>query len=91
MKFILDTEYSEEELEFVNRHNCEILSEIKLSKINFSENEAPHRMLKYYGTYVAEICDDESDALIWAVLAKKKGVYHFSSCFEDLEVIEQGL
>lgn len=41
MKFIFDTNYSEEELEFIKENNGVILSEIKLSKTNFSENENP--------------------------------------------------
>lgn len=32
MKFIFDTKYSETELEFLSRHNCKMISEIKLSK-----------------------------------------------------------
>ncbi len=44
MKFKLDAHYSEKELEFLEKHNCKILSEIKLSKTNFSEYEVPRRM-----------------------------------------------
>lgn len=91
MKFKLDTKYSEQEIEFVNRHNCEILSEIKLSKTKFLGNEIPRRMLIYCDTYVAEICDDESNELVWAILAKRKGRYYFSSCFDSLDSLEQYL
>ena len=63
MKFVLDTKYSEEELEFISKHNCEIISQIKLSKFNFLDNETPQRMIKYGGVYVAEICDYESNKL----------------------------
>lgn len=91
MKFILDTNYSEQELKFITEHSCEILAEIKLSKTNFSENEIPCRMLKYGGAYIAEIHDDESDKLIWAVLSKRKGIYHFGSYYDSLESLEQGL
>lgn len=91
MKFVLDTKYSEAELEFIKKHNCVIISEIKLSKFKFSENETPRRILKYGGTYVAEICDDESNELVWAVLSKWKGVYHFSNIYGTLDMLEQGL
>lgn len=91
MKFKLDVNYSEEELKFIKKHNCEILPEIKLTMANFAENEIPHRMLKYGGTYIAEIYDDESDNLIWAVLSKWKGNYHFSSYYDSLCSLEQGL
>ncbi|NBH73417.1 hypothetical protein D3Z51_15650 [Clostridiaceae bacterium] len=91
MKFVLDTKYSEKELEFMNRHHCEILPEIKLSKTNFSKYETPRRMLKYGGVYVAEIFDDESNRLVWAVLSKRKGIYHFSAFFDSLDMLEQSL
>lgn len=91
MKFELDINYSEEELKFITEHNCEILPEIKLAMANFSENEIPRRMLKYGSTYIAEIYDDESDNLIWAVLSKWKGNYHFSSYYDSLWLLEQGL
>ena len=91
MKVILDTKYAEMELKFLTRHNCEILSEIKLSKTDFSENKTPRRMFKYGNVYVAEIYDDESTDLVWAVLSKWKGTYHFSSYYEGLEVLENNL
>lgn len=91
MKFKLDTNYSEEELQFLAKHNCKILSEIKLSKINFSENEVPRRLFNYGGTYIAEIVDDETGNLVWAVLSKWKGIYHFSTYYDCLETLEQGL
>ena len=39
MKFVLDTNYSAEELNVLESLGCEVLSEIKLSKTNFSEYE----------------------------------------------------
>lgn len=33
MKIKLSTEYSEKELDFLRKHNCEILSEIKAAKL----------------------------------------------------------
>lgn len=91
MKFVLDTKYTEAELEFIEKYKCEIISEIKLSKFKFSENETPRRILKYGGVYVAEIYDDESNELVWAVLSKRKGVYHFSTIYNNLEMLVQGL
>ena len=91
MKFVLDTDYSAEELTFLESLGCEILSEIKLSKTKFSEYEIPRRMFRYGGTYIAEIIDDETEGLVWAVLSKWKGIYHFSACSDSLEDIIQGL
>lgn len=67
------------------------MSEIRLSKTNFSENEIPCRMFKYGSEYIAEIYDNESNEIVWGVLIKWKGVYSFSSYYEDLEVLEQSL
>ena len=67
MKFVLDTNYSAEELNVLESLGCEVLSEIKLSKTNFSEYEIPRRMFQYCGTYIAEIMDDETEGLVWAV------------------------
>ena len=50
MKFVLDTNYSAEELNVLESLGCEVLSEIKLSKTNFSEYEIPRRMFRYGGT-----------------------------------------
>ena len=91
MKFKLDLNYSEEELEFLKEHNCEVLSEINLSKINFSQYEVPRRMFKYGGTYIAEIIDDETKNLVWAVLSKWKGVYRFSYNCDCLETLAESL
>lgn len=91
MKFVLDTNYSAEELNVLESLGCEVLSEIKLSKTNFSEYEIPRRMFQYCGTYIAEIMDDETEGLVWAVLSKWKGIYHFSACSDSLETIIQGL
>ena len=46
MKYILETTFNEEELNFIDKYKCEILSEIKLSKTNFTENEIPRRIIK---------------------------------------------
>ncbi len=91
MKFVLDTNYSAEELNVLESLGCEVLSEIKLSKTNFSEYEIPRRMFRYGGTYIAEIIDDETEGLVWAVLSKWKEIYHFSACSDSLETIIQGL
>lgn len=91
MKFKLDTNYSEEECRFLFRHNCEVLSEIRLSKTNFSEYEVPRRMFIYGSAYIAEIMDEETGGLVWAVLSKWKGVYRFNSYYDHLEILEQGL
>ena len=91
MKFIFDTKYSETELEFLSRHNCKMISEIKLSKMDLSEHEIPRRMFKYGSEYIGKILDDESNKLVWAVLSKWKGFYYFSTYYEDLDALEQGL
>jgi len=76
---------------FLKKNNCEIISEIKLSKTNFTEKEIPRRMIKYGGQYIAEIIDDETDEIVWAVLSKWKGVWHFSNCYDSLENMTQGI
>lgn len=91
MKFRFDTNYTEEEMLFLEYHHCEILSEIKLSKTNFSECEIPRRMFQYGDSYIGEIIDEENDELAWAVLSKWKGVYHWSEIYPDLKSLEQGL
>ncbi len=91
MKFKLDINYTKEELLFLEKYDCEILSEIKLSKTNFSENEIPKRIFKYGGAYIAEIIDDESNQFIWGVLSKWKGVWHISEYYDSLESLEEGL
>ena len=60
MKFKLNTVYTAEEMGFLERNNCEILTEIKLGKTDFPDNEIPRRMFRYGGDYIAEIIDDES-------------------------------
>lgn len=91
MVFKLDVNYSEEELKFIREHNCNILDKIKLSKTDFSENEYPRRVFQYGSAYIAEIPDDESDGLVWAVLGKRKGIYHISSIYDNLASLEHGL
>lgn len=88
MKFSFNTNYSAEELDFLTKNNCEILSELKLSRVGFTE--IPQRMIKYCGTYVAEISDEEG--LSWAVLSKSRtGAYIFTSCYSDLPSMAEGL
>lgn len=91
MTFKLDTNYSEKEWRFLKEHNCKIISIFKPGKTNFSEHEIPRRMFKYGGEYIAEIIDDETGNLVWAVLSKRKSVYHFTQYYECLETLEQGL
>lgn len=91
MKFKLSTGYSEEELKFIEENHGEILSEIKLSRVNFSAYEIPRRMFRYGGEYIAEVLDEESNQLIWAVLSKWKGVYSFSQYYDSLVSLEEGL
>ena len=91
MRFKLDTNYSGEKMRFLEEHSCKILSEIKLSKTKFSEYEIPRRMFVYGGVYIAEIMDDETGSLVWAVLSKWKGIYHFSTYYASLEALERGM
>ena len=83
----LGTEYSEKELEFINEHGCEILPKIKLPN-NF-EFELPKRMFIYGGSYIGEI--EDKDGLVWSVLSKFKGKFHWSECYEDLKALEDGI
>ena len=39
----------------------------------------------------AEAVDDETAGIVWAVLSKWKGVWHFSSYYDSLESIIQGI
>lgn len=48
MRFILNTDYSAEELSFIERNRCEIVPEIRLSNVTFAER--PIRMIRYCGT-----------------------------------------
>ena len=52
-------------------------------------NTAPK--FKYGSEYSWGNLDDESNKLVWAVLSKWKGVYYFSTYYEDLDALEQGL
>ena len=79
MIYRLDINYLEEERYFLEVNDCEIISEIKLSKTNFSDKEIPRRMIKYGGQYIAEIVDDETEGIVWDVLSNWKGILHFSS------------
>ena len=84
MTIRLSTEYSENELAFLKKHNCGILSEIKLPK----SCEAPARMFTYCGAYIGEIEDEEGT--VWAVLSKFGGKYHWGECYGDLKALEDG-
>ena len=86
MKIELSTEYSGKELAFINEHGCKILSEIKLpNNFNF---EIPKRIFVYGGSYIGEI--EDGDELVWSVLSKFKGKYHWGECYEDLNALEDG-
>lgn len=91
MKYNLNTTYSETELSFLKSHNCQILSEINLPLSAFTEACKPLRMFKYGGICIAEIPDDESEATVWAILSKWKGKYRYSTYYDSLEALEQGL
>lgn len=82
MKIKLSTEYSERELDFLKKHNCEILSEIKLP--NYFNDDIPLRMFIYYGSYIGEIKDE--DGLVWASLGKRG----WGECYENLESLVEG-
>ena len=47
-------------------------------------------MIKYGGTYIAEITET-GEKPCWAVLEKFKGKYTLNSCYSDLSVLEKGL
>lgn len=91
MIYRLDINYSEEERYFLEVNDCEIISEIKLSKTNFSDKGIPRRMIKYGGQYIAEIVDDETEGIVWAVLSNWKGIWHFSSYYDSLEGMIEGI
>lgn len=91
MRYRLNTDYTADEMDFIARNNCVILSEIKLGRTDFSSNETPRRMFVYGGEYIAEIIDDESGEPVWAVLSKYKGVYRFTAYYGDLSALENGL
>ncbi len=74
MTFRFDTHYNEEELKFIQERECRILSDITLTRIAFTAK--PRRMLDYGGTYLAEIYDEESDDLRWAVLTTNRRGFH---------------
>lgn len=82
----LSAEYSEKELAFLKEHCCEILSEIKLP--NYFNCAIPSRMFIYGSSYIGEIKDE--DELVWSVLSKFKGKYHWGECYEDLKALEDG-
>lgn len=91
MKFKFSTDYSEEEMKWLEENNAEIMSEIKLSRVDFSESGTPRRMFKYGGAYVGEVFDSEYNEFGWAVLSKWKGVYRLDDYYGTLDSLEQGL
>lgn len=86
MMIRLNTQYTPEETAFLRKHNCEILSEIKLP--NRFDREIPKRMFVYGGAYIGEIEDE--DGTVWAVLSKFRGKYLWSECYSDLKALEEG-
>lgn len=90
MKFIFNTDYSEEELKWLDEHNCKIMSEIKLSRTNFKENGIPRRMFKYGGAYIGEILDSEYNEFMWGVLTKWRKVWCFYDFYESLDALYEG-
>lgn len=86
MKIKLNTEYTPEETAFLHKHNCKILSEIKLP--NYFDSEIPKRMFVYGGAYIGEIEDE--DGAVWAVLSKFKGKVLWGECYSDLKALEEG-
>jgi len=91
MRYKLDTNYSEEERQLLTALGCEIIAEIQLSDTRFADNETPIRMIKHGSQYIAEITDDETDCRVWAVLSKWKGVWHFESYYDSLEILVNGI
>lgn len=90
MKFQFCTIYTKEELIMIEENGCEIVSEIKLSKLAFEES--PRRMIKYGGAFIAEIFDKEDNRFYWAVLGKdRKGAYTFTSLYEDIQTMVEGI
>lgn len=45
-------------------------------------------MFVYGGAYIGEIKDE--DGLMWSVLSKFKGNYHWGECYEDSGALEDG-
>ncbi len=39
----------------------------------------------YWYSYVVQKVDDETGSLVWAVLSKWKGIYHFSAYYASLK------
>lgn len=72
------------------KRDWEITMRFKLD-INYSGEEL--RFLEEHsgGVYIAEIMDDETGSLVWAVLSKWKGIYHFSTYYASLEALERGM
>lgn len=93
MKFRFSEVYSDEEMAIIEAHGFRIMSEISLSKIAFTAEEAPRRMLAYGGCYFGEIPDDEEEnGFVWAMLSKnRKGAYYFGSYSGNLMDIVEGL
>ena len=45
----------------------------------------------YWYSYAVQKVDDETGSLVWAVLSKWKGIYHFSAYYASLEALERGM
>lgn len=98
MKFILNTDYDEDEMRFITQHDCEILSEVTLKSVAFTENDTPRRMIKYCGELIAEVVDEEDGSLVWSVLrrgGRRAGAYknkwYCGDIYEDLWSMAEGL
>lgn len=87
MKFTFNTNYTEDELLFIEKHHIKIITELKLSHL--SSTDKPKRMIQYGRTYLAEI--EEDGELYWAVLDKWRDKYHFSQYYPDLQSMVDGL
>ena len=93
LKLILDTNYSDNELDFIEHHHCEIISEWKYPEGSFQEHETPRRMLRYGDILIAEIWDSDESALAWAVMStgRFRGKYVFTYSCDNLEHLVLGL
>lgn len=57
MKFQFDTNYTAEEMEFIEKNNCKILSEIELSKIAFTEKPRSFHAFAMYSPTLQIMAD----------------------------------
>lgn len=89
MRFKLDRNYSDKEIEFIKENNCEILDELKLSKTDFQSGELPLRAIKYGGAYICKVSETSEPA--WAELTKFRGVFCFSNYYDSLKTVKENL